>query len=275
MNTNIKEVFKTTNNYIVLATPLILYSLFSNVYAAISANGKLISIIFAIILLTLMSAAFIAGWFKMVKEAINDSYSENPNLLIKDFLSGVGEYFIPSTGVVIVISLFSILALIGAFLVGHNLIGDIGITVEQLNNAMSSSEELKLFISSLSDVQYIRISQWNLLILSTMSLVYFLLIFYLPALFYKNKNPFLALFIGIKDLFTRKIFFVFFLTLSALFFYLFLSMLSAVTMHNLILHFIVTLLNFYFIIWISVYIFSFYNNNFVKSHLGQNVDTFV
>lgn len=275
MNTNIKEVFKTTNNYIVLATPLILYSLFSNVYAAISANGKLISIIFAIILLTLMSAAFIAGWFKMVKEAINDSYSENPNLLIKDFLSGVGEYFIPSTGVVIIISLFSILALIGAFLVGHNLIGDIGITVEQLNNAMSSSEELKLFISSLSDVQYIRISQWNLLILSTMSLVYFLLIFYLPALFYKNKNPFLALFIGIKDLFTRKIFFIFFLTLSALFFYLFLSMLSAVTMHNLILHFIVTLLNFYFIIWISVYIFSFYNNNFVKSHLGQNVDTFV
>ena len=209
MNTNIKEVFKTTNNYIVLATPLILYSLFSNVYAAISANGKLISIIFAIILLTLMSAAFIAGWFKMVKEAINDSYSENPNLLIKDFLSGVGEYFIPSTGVVIVISLFSILALIGAFLVGHNLIGDIGITVEQLNNAMSSSEELKLFISSLSDVQYIRISQWNLLILSTMSLVYFLLIFYLPALFYKNKNPFLALVIGIKDLFTRIFLFVF------------------------------------------------------------------
>lgn len=275
MNTNIKDVFKTTNNYIVLATPLILYSLFSNVYAAISANGKLISIIFAIILLTLMSAAFIAGWFKMVKEAINDSYSENPNLLIKDFLSGVGEYFLPSAGVVIIISLFSILALIGAFLVGHNLIGDIGITVEQLNNAMSSSEELKLFISSLSDVQYIRISQWNLLILSTMALVYFLLIFYLPALFYKNKNPFLALVIGIKDLFTRKIFFIFFLTLSALFFYLFLSMLSAITMHNLILHFIVTLLNFYFIIWISVYIFSFYNNNFVKSHLGQNVDTFV
>ena len=46
-----QKVFNLTNKYIVLATPLILYSLFSTVYMAVSiSGGKIINLIFAFIL---------------------------------------------------------------------------------------------------------------------------------------------------------------------------------------------------------------------------------
>ena len=53
------KVLEITNKYISIATPLILYSLLSSVYLAISANGgKLIHLIFAIILLSLLISIF-------------------------------------------------------------------------------------------------------------------------------------------------------------------------------------------------------------------------
>ena len=59
------KVFKITNNYIILATVLILYSLISNVYAACFMAGggvKVLGLISALVILVLMTAAFLDGW---------------------------------------------------------------------------------------------------------------------------------------------------------------------------------------------------------------------
>ena len=69
---------------------------------------------------------------------------------------------------------------------------------------------------------------------------------------------------GFKDLFSRKFFKVLLFVVLLLAMYLLLSALSALSAHSTILHFIVTLLNFYFIVFLNVGIFYFYNNNFVK-----------
>ena len=272
MEIGIKKVFNLANKYIILATPLILFSLLSNLYALFSASGKIINLLFALILLTLMSGAFIAGWFVMIKKAIADEYPDDPNALIKEFVPGVGEYFLPATGGLICTTLFSFLILTLAFIAGNHFIGDIGITAEQLNKAMESSEALKVFVGSLTIEQMTKISQWNLLILASMFSIYFLLIFYFPTIFYKTKNPLKALYIGIKNVLSRKFFIIFAFVILVAIGYLFLSMLSALTAQNLILHFIITMLSFYLMIALTILVFDFYNTNFVLSHLGQNID---
>ena len=67
----IKQSFDFTNKYIILATPLILFSLLSSLYILFSIGGNLISLIFAMVLFTLMLGAFLSGWFFMIKEHIN------------------------------------------------------------------------------------------------------------------------------------------------------------------------------------------------------------
>lgn len=270
-----KKVFELTNRYIVLGTPLILFSLLSSVYIALSAHGALINLIIAFVLFGLMTAAFVAGWFNMVKLAAIDPEPDNPNSLFKYFTSGVGEYFLPSLGVLINVIFVSVLFLIIAVFAGIKLIGDPGISPEALNAAVQTPEALKVFLSSLTQEQLIKINAWNLLLLVTMASTYFLEILYLPAMFFKNKNPFIAFFISLKDLFSRK--FVRTLGVYLLIFVInfIISILAALFMGNVIAHFLITLANFYFVTCASVGVFYYYNNNFVKSHIGQNIDTSV
>ena len=266
------KVFELTNKYIILGTPLILFSLLSTIYIAISARGALINILIALILFGLMTAAFAAGWFNMVKGAALDN-QEDPNSLIKEFLPGVGEYFLPSLGAVVNIIIISIILLLIAAFTGMKLIGDPGISPEALNSAIQNQEALKAFLVSLTQEQLIKINAWNLLLLVTMALTYFLELLYLPAMFFKNKNPFIALFLGFKDLFSKKFFKTLGIFLLIFVINFIISILSALFVGNTIIHFIMTLANFYFVTCASVGVFYYYNNNFVKPQIGQNIDT--
>ena len=265
------KVFELTNKYMVLATPLILFSLISNLYVAISSQGRIINLLIAIVLLLLMTSAFIAGWFSMVKNAIIQPEREDTNSLMKNFIPGVGEYFVPS--VVVVINAFVILGLflLIAYCVGMKFIGDIGISSESFSKAMESTPALKAFLLSLTKEQIIKMNQWNLLLLGTMVLSNFIIIFYLPVVFFKERNPFKALFLSVADLFKKKFITTFGIGVLIFVIYFVISILMAMFAGNIILHFLVTLANFYFIMLVSVGIFYYYYHNFVKS-LGQNVD---
>ena len=95
---------------------------------------------------------------------------------------------------------------------------------------------------------------------------------YLPALFFKTKNPFLAFFIGIKDLFNKKFFKT--LSLYLLIFVLnaIISVVSVLLSNNIFTNFVMTLINFYFITVASVGVFYYYYNNYILPQIGQNVD---
>ena len=110
-----KKIFSLTNKYIILATPLILFSLISGIYLTVSAAGKVINLLIAIILFTFMLAAFIAGWFNMIKFAVKDGYDDDPNALIKEFTPGVGEYFLPALGSILVIIAVSLIIMFASY----------------------------------------------------------------------------------------------------------------------------------------------------------------
>lgn len=268
-----QKVFNITNKYIVLATPLILYSLLSNIYLVVSASGgKIPSILFAIFLFMLMTGAFIAGWFNMVKFAILDSEQEDPNSLIKEFPSGVGEYFLSSLGSVFVMTIITILMLIVSYFIGVHFIGIPDITAESLSKALENTQALKTFVSGLSIEQLTKINLWNILILGTISLTYFSFILYIPALFWKNKNPFIAYFISLKDIFSKHFFKTAGIYLLIFFLNFIISIISTISTGNAIAHFVITLANFYFITAVGVGIFYYYYNTFINPNIGQNID---
>lgn len=275
MFNNIKKVFDITNNNIALATPLILYSLITTVYLAASLNGKVINLLIALFLFVLMTSAFISGWGVMLKEAIQNGEKDEPISLMKLFPAGVGEYFLSALGSIFVIITYFSIMLVISYLIGARFIGDPGVTAEALSKAMQTTDALKSFVLSLSSEQLIKINQWNILILGFIALSYFSLIFYLPALFYKTKNPIIAFGISLKDLFSKKFlktFGIYSLIFVANFI---ISILSALFVSHTIMHFLVTLTNFYFITIVAVGIFYYYDNNFIKSYLGQNIDEII
>ena len=273
MGKGFKKVFEIANKYIVLATPLILFSLVSTVYLAASATGKIINMIVGIILFVLMSAAFVAGWFNMVKLSVSNPDSREPNSLMREFLPGVGEYFLPTLGMFFNFFLLTSVIVYLCFIIGAKYIGDPGVSVEALSKSLETAQALKAFLAGLTSEQLLKLNYWNLLLMSGLSLSYFLVILYLPALFYKKKNPFLAFLFSIKDLFSKKIFKTIALYLLIFFVNALISILSAIFIGNVIMHFIITLLNFYFITVAAVGIFYYYYKNFVEPQLGQNIDT--
>ncbi len=270
-----KKVFNITNKYIVIAIPLILFTLFSIIYMAVSATGKLINMLFAVILFTLMSGAFFAGWFNMIKLAVVRNTDDEPNSLIKEFPSGVGEYFLSSLGGIFTSLLFMLTISLGTYYIGIKTIGDPGISAESFSKAIENTAALKAFLASLSPEQLIQLNHWNLLLLGTMTLTYFLLILYLPAIFFKSKDPFKAFLISLKDLFSKhflKTLGIYLLIFTVNFF---ISILTALLGGNATTSFLLTIINFYFLCVIAVGVFYYYYNTFILPQLGQNIDTCV
>ena len=185
-----QKVISLTNKYIVLATPLILYSLISSVYiVATAGGGKIINLIFALVLFFFMTSAFLSGWLNMIKILLSQPDREDPNSLLKEFVPGVGEYFLSTSGSLLIALLIMLILSIASFFVGANLIGDPGVSADALSKALQSPATLKSFVASLDVEQLTKINNWNMLVVATMTFGYFLLFLYLPALFFKDKNP--------------------------------------------------------------------------------------
>ncbi len=273
MLNTIKESIKITNENIVLATPLILFSLLSTVYMIFSNGKSLIGTFFTIFLFFLMFCAFISGWFFMASRVVKEPDVDKNLLITQSFFAGVGEYFLQIIGFVIIVVMLSLGIYTCSLVIGKYFIGNPGITYNQVSSAIVSVEAMKSFLMSLSNEQLIKINLWNLLLFAAMLINYFLIMFFAPAMYFKNKNPFSAFFISLKDLFSRKFFQNCGLYIFAAFGYFLLSILTAIFSSNIIAHFILTLLNFYFASFVVILVFNYYYSNFAK--IGSNIDKMI
>ena len=267
---NIKTAFSMTFKYINLATPLILYFLISGLYILFFTNGNAISLSIAIVLSFLMLSAFLSGWFAMIKSSILKPEKDNMNSISNDFMPGVGEYFLPVSGAILFALILFIISLLVTYGTGIKFIGDVSISVDSFINSLKNTETLKAFLLSLSKEQLIKLNYWNFLILFSNSVFCFVTMFYFPALFFKSKNIFKALIIGLKDLFSYKFLMNTGIFVFVLFTYILISIMTTICSNNIVLHFLFTIINFYYIVFVAVLIGSYYYNNFVK--IGSNID---
>lgn len=232
-------------------------------------------LIFGLLLIFVMTAAFIAGWGNMIKSAVAENNFDEPYMIIKDFIPGVGEYFFPSIGFMANFLLINIVSLALIYFIGMHFIGDAGINSDLLTKAMANNEALKSFLTSLSTEQIVKLNMWNMLTLGIVSLFYFLIMLYLPALFLESKNPFKALFLSLKHTFSKK-----FISVAGIYILIFcinffISIFSAIFAGNTIMSFLMTLINFYFVNCAVIGLFYYYNKCFINPHLGNSIDTFI
>ena len=269
----IADSFKITNKFLVLATPLIFFSLLSSLYLIFSGGSGAISLLITAVLFFLMLSAFISGWLYMVASAVKNPDNDNADSLIMDFPAGVGEYFMVIPAMIFIVCFVTILITTLAVIAGAKFIGNPNVTYEQVYNAMTTISAMKDFVASLSPEQLVKINAWNILLFAAMALIAYINMFYSPAVFFKRKNPFIAFWICLKDLFGYK-----FLSNVGLFIFIAvlhtaLSMFAMFLGKNIFLYFIFTLLKFYLITYIVVLVYNYYYSNFVKigSHIDETV----
>lgn len=276
------KAFKITNENIILATPLVLFLFILSIYLGIAKNAPetLPSAILLLITTLFMLSAFFAGWLFMVKRAIAlskqdfivDEDKAKASLgLLKEIPVGIGEYFFSFIGgLILYCGLIALLSYI-AYEIGLHFIGKIGVSLVELKMALNSSVAMKSLIASLSSEQLVKINAWNFLFLGFTALFSFITMFWGAQIVMKNKNPLIAFFQALG--FTFKNFFsaiILFIYISIINFSV--SLLNAISMIHPIVYFISMLVYFYFVVYVVVLVFLYYdceNNPKIERHCEE------
>lgn len=274
-----KEAFKTTNDCIILAIPLVLFMWILSFYFGFSNTvvNSPAEFILAFITVLFMTGAFLSGWFYMVKNAIGISHkvfvmdadrAKATMNLFKDIPYGIGQYFLSFVLMSLTFLLIVSIAAMLVYLIGDMYIGNV-FTPEQLSAALSSTQDMKIFLDSLDNDQLIKLNLWNLLIMGTTTILSFIFMLWIPEIIYKTVNPLLALFRAIKKVFVRfKTSLVVFIYISVL--NLIMSFIGTFTLVHPLLYILIMVLYFYFIIYVVILLFLYYESEFCGAEDGED-----
>lgn len=269
-----KNSFKTTNDCIILATPLIIFlSILSWYYkyavAAINTTPKLI---LAIITIFVMLSGFMAAWLYMAKKTISLSRkifvfdkdrAKALWALVLSLPKGIGRLFLPSIGVISIYIIIYTLIFSGiGYLVGK-FVGTIDFSELDFQSIFSFGQEFANKISELSPNELLVLKCWYILGLVGVAIVSFITMLWIPEIVYTEKVSFKALYYSIIKIFTHLGNSII-LYLYIAFLVITISVLNTFLMSNPILYFIVLMLFYYFLVYIIVLLFSYYEQTFIK-----------
>ena len=267
----IKTSFRILGKNFILAQPLVLYLLIFTVLSAglhtLKSNQPAF-IIFSITLL-LLGCAFLAGWFYMSKKTISFELDTDLNDeekafqsfgLIKHFFPGVGEYFLPMVGTLLFYLICSLIVATLTLKFGLKHIGAIDVDLEQLNKASATVQTMYAYFDSIPPENVVAIKRWFLLIMTAVTGFQFVTIWLFPALFYKSKNPLIAILESIKFLF-RKLGATIAIFIFLLIFNFFVSMINSLSAINVFFSLLGFIIFFYFTTYCIVLIFLYYGKN--------------
>lgn len=281
------DALKITNSNIILATPLILFSIFASSYLFIAPANRVFNIGIILILFFAITAAFFSGWFYTIKLAINsfdttefvkpvantpeekESERQTENIkgdvfyLLKQFPTGVGKYFLEYFFMAALFFLLLTFVVLFTYKLGYMLIGSIGISRPDLFFALSTPETMVELIKSMTPEQQIKLSQWNLFFLLTTTLYSFVIMFWAPEIVFKKVSVFNALVGSIGKLF-KKFFRALTIFAFLMLIYFIISIFSVLIPSNII-GFMLTVLYFYFLVYAAVLIFLFYKKEFMEN----------
>ena len=272
-----KEAFKTSNDCIILAFPLVLFMWILSFYFAFSNSvvNTPAEIILAFVTVLFMVCAFLSGWFYMVQQAIevagqvyvlDEDRAKATMNLFKVIPFGIGKYFLSFIGMIIIFLIVVSLTGAAVYYTGINLIGNV-FTQEQITGALSSTQDMKAFIDSLSLDQLIKLNLWNMLIMGATTLLSFIFMLWVPEIIYCTINPFIALFKAIKKVFVKfpksVVLFIYLSFLNIL-----MSFLSTFAIQHPLLYLLFMVVYFYFVIYVVVLVFSYYKHEYCGA--GEN-----
>lgn len=214
MFSSIKEAFVITGRELILTQPLMTFII---VFLFLSgglfgAKTNIIAFIIFALSLSLLCIAFMAGWLFLTKKIIdfvNDNDYKGEERFtksceqIKYFFPGVGEYFLSLVGFCILYLVFSGIVAFVVFKIGVHKFGVLDIDIRQFYVATSSVVAMREYLGSLSDPQLFSLVRWFSVIPFVAAFIQMLTMWWVPALYYKTKNPLLAFVEGVKFFFKK------------------------------------------------------------------------
>lgn len=280
----IKKAIKITNDNIILAIPLILFMWIINFYSLFSKYtvDTLPEFILASVTVLCMVGAFCAGWFYMIKEAVNlskkvfvlDEDRAKATLnLIKLVPAGIGKYFLSFVGMYIILFFIQIAVAIIVYLVGVNTIGVLdAASVQSLQSIaadQTTDQAMMAFVDSLTPEQIMFFGKWSMLFMLISSAAFFLIMLWFPEIVYNTPNSVVALWRAVKKLF--KTFFkslLLFVTVWMLGFVL--LFINTFALINPFTYLVMSIILFYYSVFLMVLLFLYYDENFNKP--VENID---
>lgn len=268
-----QRAFKITSENIILTTPLILFLFLLSIYLEVARNApaNLLSMLLLLLTTLFMLAAFSAGWFYMVKKAVDidkkeflvpEERTKASFGLLKEFGAGIGEYFLSFIGgIILYLVLFMALSLI-SYKLGVHFLGKIDLSATELQTVLNASD-VRSALAIFPANRLAKLEIWYLIFLVVMTIHYFLTLFLAPAIVNGVKNPVVAFVKSLKFLF-KNLFgaIILFLYVNIVSFVasLLISALSLLRfIPNLITALAGMLIYFYFIVYVIVLVFLYYD----------------
>ena len=271
------DAFKIVNFNLLLVIPLIIFIKLFDIYTMYVGVDSNLKLLIASVTVMLMFSVFFAGWFYMIKGAVElskkifvlDSDRAKESMrLFKLFLEGVGKFFLPFIGVYLISFVIQLFFTIFTLILGLKIIGTPdAATMQALQNLSAAGNNAAVadFVNGMSPELIKFFGQWSLLFITVTFIILYFLMFWAPEIFYSTKNPVLALCASIyKNLkkFPKTILLYVVLWIIG-FAILFLNTFSMI---NPFLYLFVNLLIFYFNTYIAVCIFLYYDRNLMEDN---------
>lgn len=270
-----KNSFKTTNDCIILATPLIIFLSILGWYYNYAADSidTIPKLVLAAITMLIMFSGFVAAWLYMAKKTI--ALSKKIFVFDKDRVkaltslaislpNGIGRLFLPMMGVISIYALIYLLIFSGiSYLITH-FVGSINLDFIDFQSLMLSSGNLAEEISKMSEKELIILDYWSITSFIGILLVSFITMLWIPEIVYNEKNSFKALYNSIVKLFMNfKKSIILFVYIA--FLVIMISILNTLLMFNPFLYFFVLMFYYYFLVYIVVLLFTYYDETFIKA----------
>lgn len=267
-----KNSFKSTNDCIILATPLIIFlsilSWYVN-YAGESVDTIAKGLLAGVTILVMFSG-FVAAWLYMAKKTLALSKKivvfdkDRVKALFELALSlpkGIGRLFLPIIGMTAsYILIYGILIITVTYLVAK-FVGTIDLSMIDMSSLQVTSKELFDEISQFSKREIAIINIWYILIMAGSTIISFLTMLWIPEVVYGEKNPYKALYFSMNKIFKNfrnsLILFIYIAVLTVI-----ISILNTLLMVNPFLYFFVLIFYYYFLVYIVVLLFTYYEQNF-------------
>lgn len=280
-----KKAFTLLKNNTVVIQPLILFMLVAGYLSApvTLSNFYTQPSLLAIVTLSLLSSAFLAGWFYVIKLTVStkDKTFETPESIavesfanLKQFFTGVGDYFLSILGGIIVYILTLFVFSLLAFKLGVHLIGDISISNE-LKKALTSStpQEMQQALNAINYAapEQIKLAYWGGYI-SILSLIFsFFTTFYGATILYETKNPLTAILLTLRFIFKN-----FAGSIGIFLLLLFLQfgvyILNAISFVNVFVSILTLILIFFYLSYQVILVFLYYEEK-TKNHSNSGPDS--
>lgn len=281
-----RDAIKITNYNIILTIPLIIFVKVLDLYSLYSRYNVDSTPKFLLASLTVlfMFGVFCAGWFYMVQGAISlskkvfvlDEDRARATLnLFKLIPEGVGKYFLSFVGVYVIFFFIQVLATPIVSLIGVNIIGGLDQTaISNLQtmaseSAINTAQGMAEFIEKLTPEQIIFFGKWSLLFMVVTSMIMYFLMLWIPEIIYNTTNPFLALWKSLiknfKNFFTsiRLFLSLWFMGFALLF-------INTFAVINPFAYILMSIILFYFTVYMVVLIFLYYDKKFVTVERSEN-----